>query len=247
MAEMGAFDRYCREVNKHPVLDREEEQRIAREFLETGDRELRDRLVVANLRYALKVAGHFHRAYHLPLEDLIQEANLGLLHAVSKFDPRRNIRLVSYASWWIRTYLNRYARDQGGAVRLPEHYAAAKGVRAVATRHFQEVSLDAPTTDRDGGTMMPSWLASPEPDAEEALGDDQIQRIIAADVGRAIRNLTPREKFIVEKRLLSDPAWTLKDLGEHLQISRERVRQIAARIEQQLQVALAPSDVGEAA
>jgi RNA polymerase sigma-32 factor len=103
---MNIMDTYAAEALKHKVLLKEEELALARRFL-AGDQRAGQRLVVANLRYAMKVANEFRYTGH-PLEDLVQEANLGMLMALRKFDPDRGFRFVSYATWWIRAYIKHY-------------------------------------------------------------------------------------------------------------------------------------------
>jgi RNA polymerase sigma-32 factor len=98
------LDQYLRDVNRFALLTVAEEQRLAREFRDHGDKRAGHRLVEANLRFVVKVAFEY-RAYRLPMSDLIQEGNIGLMKGVQKFDPDKQIRLISYAVWWIRAHI----------------------------------------------------------------------------------------------------------------------------------------------
>jgi RNA polymerase sigma-32 factor len=108
---------YLTEVGRHPLLTVDEELALARAYRETGDKRAAHTLVTANLRFVVKVASGF-RGYGLRLPDLIQEGNLGLMKAVQKFDPDMGIRLVSYASWWIRAYIQAYVLQSWSIVKL---------------------------------------------------------------------------------------------------------------------------------
>ncbi len=113
----SALDHYLAEAGKHPVLSREEEQELGKRWAEHRDRDAFDKLVRSNLRFVIKVAAA-QRNRGVPLEDLIQEGNLGLIQAVEKFDPRRKVRLLTYALWWIRAYLRKYIMRQNSMVKF---------------------------------------------------------------------------------------------------------------------------------
>jgi alternative sigma factor RpoH len=108
---------YFQDLRKHPLLTREEEQRIALELATTGDQRLASRLVTANLRLVVKIALEYRTARH-NLLDLVQEGNLGLIHAVQKYDPHRGVKLATYASWWIRAYILKFILSNARLVKL---------------------------------------------------------------------------------------------------------------------------------
>jgi RNA polymerase sigma-32 factor len=108
---------YMAEVQRHPLLTREEEVTLARHFRDTGDVKAAYRLVAANLRLVVKLAHEYHRN-PLSLLDLVQEGNIGLMQAVKKYDPERGVKLSSYAAWWIRAYILRYIMDNWKMVKL---------------------------------------------------------------------------------------------------------------------------------
>ena len=108
---------YMAEVRRHPLLTREEELRLAREYRDTGNLKAAYRLVASNLRLVVKLAHEYHRN-PLSLLDLVQEGNIGLMQAVRKYDPERGVKLSSYAAWWIRAYILRYIMDNWKMVKL---------------------------------------------------------------------------------------------------------------------------------
>lgn len=117
LSKASELDRYIGEVNQYPVLDREEEQRLARRYRDEGDVAAAHTLVVSNLRFVVKIA-HGYKGYGLKLLDLIQEGNIGLMHAVKKFDPDRGYRLISYAVWWIRAQIQSYIMRSWSLVKM---------------------------------------------------------------------------------------------------------------------------------
>jgi RNA polymerase sigma-32 factor len=120
-----SLDLYLSEINKYPLLSVEEEQRLAREFAATGDTRAAHRLVTANLRFVVKVA-YEYRSYGFRMPDLIQEGNIGLMKAVQKFDADKGIRLISYAVWWIRAYIQNHILKSWSLVKLGTTQAQRK-------------------------------------------------------------------------------------------------------------------------
>jgi len=111
------FRRYMSEIRKYSPLSREEEQKLARKFRETGDREALFRLITANLMLVVRIALSFRRAAR-NLLDLVQEGNVGLMYALQKFDPEIGVRLPTYAAWWIRAYMVKFLLDNFRLVRV---------------------------------------------------------------------------------------------------------------------------------
>jgi RNA polymerase sigma-32 factor len=135
------LDVYLAEIRRIPLLTVEEERQLARRFRE-GDARAGHRLVEANLRFVVKVAFEY-RAYGLRMPDLIQEGNIGLLRAVEKFEPDRQIRLISYAVWWIRAYVQNHILRSWSLVKLGTTQAQRKLFFSLArTRHELERASD---------------------------------------------------------------------------------------------------------
>ena len=118
LAVLGSsLDQYMAEVNRFPLLSREEEQELAQKLVDDGDVEAAQRLVTANLRFVVKVA-YEYRNYNVKLVDLVQEGNIGLMKAVRRFNPDRGYRLISYAVWWIRAYMQNYIIKNWSMVKI---------------------------------------------------------------------------------------------------------------------------------
>ena len=121
----GTLDRYIAEINQFPLLTPEEEFSLAVRLKKFNDMEAAEKLVVSNLRFVVKIA-HEYRNYGIKLADLIQEGNIGLMHAVKKFDPYKGYRLISYAVWWIRAYMQNYIIKTWSLVKIGTTQAQRK-------------------------------------------------------------------------------------------------------------------------
>jgi RNA polymerase sigma-32 factor len=107
LSDYSTIGAYLHELRRHPLMTREEEHEVAVQFCKDGNPALASRLITANLRLVVKIAQEYRRA-HRNVLDLIQEGNIGLIHAVHKYDPYRGVKLSSYASWWIRAYILKF-------------------------------------------------------------------------------------------------------------------------------------------
>ncbi len=142
LAGVEALDRYVAEINRYPVLSREDEQVLAIAYQKTGDIEVAHKLVTANLRFVVKVA-HEYKGYGFRLLDLIQEGNIGLMIAVKKFDPSREYRLISYAVWWIRAYIQNFILRSWSLVKLGTTQAQRKLFYKLRGTQAQLAKMDA--------------------------------------------------------------------------------------------------------
>lgn len=260
------LQRYMAEVQRYPLLSRDEELELSRRYVQTGDAKLAYRLVTANLRLVVKIAWEYRRAA-FNLLDLIQEGNVGLMQAVKKFDPERNVKLSSYAAWWIRAYIIRHLMDNWRLVKLGTTQAqrkiffnlrkekerlAAQGfepeARLLAERlsvteqdvvemdqrlSGDEFSIDAPTGD-DGSSTYASRLEQGGARIDDALADREIADVFKVKLAEFAKGLKDKEQFIFEKRLVADDPMTLQEVGDQYGITRERARQIEARLTQKL-------------
>ncbi|MCX5724407.1 MAG: sigma-70 family RNA polymerase sigma factor, partial [Nitrospirae bacterium] len=117
VAPVTALQQYLAEVRRYPYLSKEEELRLFHEYRTNGDREAAVKLIMANLRVSLSIAAEYLHtgADHM---DLIQEGNVGLMHAIKKFDPSKNVRFYAYAAWWSRAYILRYLLNTYRLVKI---------------------------------------------------------------------------------------------------------------------------------
>ena len=264
---------YLSEINRYPLLTQPQEQELARRF-RAGDLAAGHHLVTANLRFVVKVA-YEYRSYGLKMSDLIQEANIGLMKAVQKFDPDKGIRLISYAVWWIRAYIQNYILKNWSLVKLgttqaqrklffalartrrelerlgngdgnivdAEEIARKLNVKATEVREMEQrmggrdLSLDAPIGE-DGDSTHMDFVESEGVSAVDEVADRQEAQMTRERVRQAMMRLDPRERFIIEQRVMGDAEMTLSELGEHFGFSRERARQLEIRAKDKLKVAL---------
>ncbi|MDX9708565.1 MAG: RNA polymerase sigma factor RpoH [Trichloromonas sp.] len=122
---IDSLDHYLARIKQFELLDRDEETALARRYRRDGDLEAAHRLICGNLRFVVKVANEY-RGYGMKMLDLIQEGNIGLMMAVKKFDPDRGIRLISYAVWWIRAYIQNYIVKTWSLVKIGTTQAQKK-------------------------------------------------------------------------------------------------------------------------
>src|ERR1700739_851128 len=124
-APTTSMERYLAEISNYPILSREEEYKLAMKYRKKKDLEAARKLITSNLRFVVKIANEY-RGYGLNLMDLIQEGNIGLMHAVKRFDPTKGYHLISYAVWWIRAYIHNYIIRTWSLVKLGTTQAQRK-------------------------------------------------------------------------------------------------------------------------
>ncbi len=125
LAHIDNLTTYLAEVEKHPLLTPEQETDLARRYYDQGDLTAAHRLVTSNLRFVVKIAAEY-KNYGMRLADLVQEGNLGLMMAVKKFNPHRGYRLITYAVWWIRAYIQKYVLQNWSLVKIGTTQAQRK-------------------------------------------------------------------------------------------------------------------------
>ena len=255
---------YVRQIGGGPLLTREEERELARRKDE-GDEEAKTRLIESNLRLVMAITRNYTKA-SVPLLDLIQEGNLGLIRAVEKFDYRLGFKLSTYATWWIRQAITRALADQGRTIRLPVHVAdqvrrLLRARRQLAQKLNREPSLVelARETQQSEERVrellelmeIPVSLETPVGDGESLYGDliedvhslapheQSAQQARGRELAGALEQLNPRMRRVLSLRfgLDGESPQTLEQVGSELGITRERVRQLETRALRELRLA----------
>ena len=254
---------YIGEISRYPLLTKDEEFDLAVRLRDFGDRKAAEKLVTSNLRFVVKIA-HEYKNYGLKIMDLVQEGNIGLLMAVKKFNPFKGYRLLTYAVWWIKAYIQEFIIKNWSLVKIGTTQAQKKlfynlkkaktevdsesDYKAIAENlnvkeaEVKEMDLRMgardysldATIDEDGDTTHMDLLPSHGANQEEAVLDAQERSVIKKDVHEAISSMKERDRFIIEKRLMADEPMTLQELGDELGVSRERARQLEVRIKKDL-------------
>ena len=243
---------YLNEIGVANLLTAAEEVDLARR-LQRGDESARQKMIVANLRLVVKIARNYINR-GLPLLDLIEEGNLGLIHAVKKFDPERGFRFSTYATWWIRQTIERAIMNQSRTVRLPIHVIKEINVCLRAAYELQQKKSDAPSAadiassvDREvadverllalhdrvtvgsGGPDDERGLLDTLPAAQAAEPPRCAQRLAVTElIDRWIERLGDKQRAVIERRfgLHGYRRLTLQQIGVELGVTRERVRQV---------------------
>ena len=142
---MDLLDIYMKSAGKRPLLTREQEVELSKK-IEAGDQFARQVMIESNLRLAISIAKKYYKS-GCPMEDLIQESNIGLMKAVERFDWRRGFKFSTYASWWIRQSVSRYVSTQKNTVRVPSHAASlAIKIKKLIAEYEEEMGT-RPTTE----------------------------------------------------------------------------------------------------
>ncbi|MDH5428564.1 MAG: RNA polymerase factor sigma-32 [Nitrospirota bacterium] len=256
------LSRYLAEVRRYPFLSKEEELQLFHEYQQLGTREAAVKLILANLRVSVKIASEYGLA-GLDQMDLIQEGNVGLLQAMKKFDPTKNVRFYAYAAWWVRAFVLRYLLNNFRLVKIgttqeqrrlfynlrrekaklerqgyvpdPKLLADRLNVRERDVVEMDqrlgswELSLDQPMTEEGEGTFHDLLPAIQTP-VDDQLGRTQLRLLFRKKLAEFARTLTEREEDILRNRMLSETPVTLEDLGKKYSITKERSRQIEAKI-----------------
>ncbi len=264
---------YIQEISRYKLLSQEEEKELVAKLHETGDIDVAKKLVMANLRLVVKIALEYKSAYKNVM-DLIQEGNMGLMKAVSKYNPEKGAKLSYYASWWIKSYILKFILDNFRLIKIgttaeqkklfynlmrekerlmsqgiePEVKLISEnlGVSQKSVREMNlrlsskgsEVSIDTPIGDnQSGGTgTLSDLLEADEQDIEAALAHQQGLKLLEDNLENFVKDLKPRDQEIFKKRLLSEVPPSLQSIADDYGVSRERIRQIEARLLDKLKV-----------
>jgi RNA polymerase primary sigma factor len=255
---------YVRQIGGGALLTREEERELARRKDE-GDEVAKKRLIESNLRLVMSITRNYTKA-NVPLLDLIQEGNLGLIRAVEKFDYRLGYKLSTYATWWIRQAITRALADQGRTIRLPVHVAdqvrrllRARRQLAQKLNHEPTLAELAKETQQSEERVRellelvenPVSLETPVGDGESLYGDliedvhslapheQSAEQARGRELAGALEQLNPRMRRVLSLRfgLDGESPRTLEEVGTQLGITRERVRQLETRALRELRQA----------
>ena len=247
---------YLKEINKIPLLSREEENELAIKA-KNGDKAAKNRIVTSNLRFVVNVAKKYQN-HGLDMTDLISEGNIGLLTAIEKFDVSKGYHFISYAVWWIRQSILKSICEKSRAIRLPlnranelvqierarksihgkksehEEYEEIAELLNMSASHVREminisremVSLDAEVSGNDSGKAN---VADFQEDTINARPEEKvIEQSMSKDINRVLDTLKPNESRVIRMRygLNGAKAMSLKEVGEHCDLTKERIRQI---------------------
>jgi RNA polymerase sigma-32 factor len=255
--ERTALSTYRSEISHKKALSAARELELVAAW-RAGDQRAGHRLVEACLPFVMTIANEYRR-WGVPMEDIVQEGNVGLLKAAARFDPARGCRLVTYAAYWIRAEIRDYVVRVYRVVRLgaskterralrfyrrtrerdPQLLAEASGLTPARAEQLlpllvaRDSALDAPESS---GLTLSERLANTDPSPEEVVAERDEESKLGTLLHRAIGELSPREQHILRARWLTDEPQTLEQVGVHFGISKERVRQLEERAKARLSV-----------
>lgn len=251
--EGESLERYLQEINHEEMVTMDEEAELANRIRQ-GDDQALERLVKANLRFVVSVAKQY-QGQGLGLIDLINEGNVGLITAAQKFDETRGFKFISYAVWWIRQSILQSLAENSRIVRLPLNQVnnvskvnrfynqfLQKNERRPSVDEISEaldidpdkvknalqssgrhVSMDAPLVEDEDSCLLDLLMSRDSPNTDSSL----VTESLATEVDRAINSLPEREAKILRMFFgIRGPELSLEEIGERMNLSRERVRQI---------------------
>lgn len=248
-----ALERYLQDISKEEMVSTDEEVELAKRIRQ-GDKDALERLVKANLRFVVSVAKQY-QGQGLELTDLINEGNVGLINAAMKFDETRGFKFISYAVWWVRQSILQALADKSRLVRLPlnqigyvskvnhfyhdfmqknnrapslDEVADALGmekskVNAALLTSGKHISMNAPLIDDEDSCLLDLLTNDDNGNADSSLISDSLKE----EVHHALDLLPERESQVIRMYFgINTPELSLEEIGEKLNLSRERVRQI---------------------
>ncbi|MCX7656145.1 MAG: RNA polymerase sigma factor RpoD/SigA [Treponemataceae bacterium] len=263
LSDENVLSIYLKEINKIPLLTREEEDAIARAAAK-GDKTARDKLAAANLRFVVNVAKKYQNQ-GIPLADLISEGNIGLLHAIERYDVDKGYHFISYAVWWIRQAILKAICEKSRMIRLPlnranelvqiekarrnmEGNSSDEEIQEIArildmdASHVADlinisremVSLESPVyTDKDASSIG-DFL---EDTTYKAPEEQAIENALKEDIDAVLATLTQKEAEVIRYRfgLNGYTPMSLKEIGDRFNLTKERIRQIEKKALKRLQ------------
>ncbi|MFC2821720.1 MAG: sigma-70 family RNA polymerase sigma factor [Sphaerochaeta sp.] len=256
-AENGALSMYLKDIERIPLITRDEEFDLAIRA-KNGDDRARERLANGNLRFVVSIAKQYQNR-GIPLIDLISEGNIGLLTAIDKFEPDRGYHFISYAVWWIRQSILKAIGEKSRMIRLPMNKSAELVQILQAKSNLEKVgsedasveqiaqecgmtsedvlevlqisrevsSLDAPVNSHEDSSFG-DFIESDKPRPEEIVMDTAMKE----SVHKILSSLPEKERKIISLRfgLNNHDAMSLKEVGEIFHLTKERIRQIEKKV-----------------
>jgi RNA polymerase primary sigma factor len=261
---INSIDLYLHEINKVPLMTREEEREVAQRA-KNGDQEAIDHLVRANLRFVVSVAKKYMNQ-GLPLEDLINDGNVGLITAAHRFDVDRGFRFISYAVWWVRQAMLQSLSHHSRIVRVPLNRANVIYQTGKAKRELEQlmgrepspeeiaehmdlpldevrearsiasvhISLDGTSADEEENNSLVAQLEDHTAVTPEYL---TYEGTLSEDLAKVLQTLSERERdiLVMYYGLDGEEPITLEEIGKRIGLTRERIRQIKEKAIQRLQ------------
>lgn len=260
-ASHDALKAYIKKIRNIQLLTRQEEVEYARR-IQQGDEEAQQKLVLHNLKYVVHVANRY-KGCGLPLIDLIHEGNIGLIQAAKRFDPDRGVKFITYAVWWVRQAIMHAIASQSGTVRLPVKQVgrlhrinhkqrdlqmhlcrepsidelaetldlSTKEVESILRAYRTHLTLDAPIREGEEASYLDLLEDTKMPSVEDQI----VRSALAREVRWLLQELSPREEKILRLRFGFDGApKTLEEIGQRMNLSRERIRQIEKKAKSRL-------------
>lgn len=246
---------YLKEINKIPLLTREQENEISRKAV-AGDKAAQAKLVEANLRFVVNVAKKYQNQ-GLPLDDIISEGNIGLMNAIDRFDPDKGYHFISYAVWWIRQAILKAIYEKSRMIRLPlnranelvqiektrkamltemgedpsdEEISRVTGIKIQDVTDLQAisrdlVSLESPVFDERDSSTLGDFV---EDNAHQGPVEQALMLSLSEDIESILGTLTEKEADILRHRfgLGNRKPLSLKEIGDQYNLTKERIRQI---------------------
>ncbi|MBI9096867.1 MAG: RNA polymerase sigma factor RpoD/SigA [Spirochaetaceae bacterium] len=255
---------YLKEINKIPLLTREEEDIISRKAI-TGDKDAQNKLIQSNLRFVVNVAKKYQNQ-GLPLDDLINEGNIGLINAINKFDPDKGYHFISYAVWWIRQSILKAICEKSRMIRLPlnrsnellqiekkrRELTSLKGIEPENEEIAKElhlskdivddlvnisrdlVSLDTPVYTDRDSSNLGDFI---EDQGHKLPEEEFMDKSLVEDINSVLLTLSEKEAEILQFRfgLNHEKPLSLKQIGDKYNLTKERIRQIEKKAISRLQ------------
>ena len=251
----NSLSMYLKEINKVPLLTRQEEEHCAR-LAATGDQRAKDKLVASNLRFVVNVSKKYQNQ-GLPLDDLISEGNIGLINAIERFDVDKGYHFISYAVWWIRQSILKAICEKSRTIRLPlnranelvqiekmrkemfsengnepedRELARRLGMNETQVRDLLDISremisLETPVYNDRDTSVLSDFIEDLSHQSPEM---STVYSSLKENLNNALESLSPKESRILQLRfgLNDQKPLSLKEIGEKFQLTKERIRQI---------------------